>query len=233
MVKHSVATSNRRGGGAVFPMAVSALMLMLVLALLGAAPTAATAWADEGQDSASLSADAAAAAGQGTPEPLDDPDNQIDTGQLPDNSFLYETSIASLAAADSYYDGQEVQVKGEAVGEAIRVTGDDGHCWVTLCAPEDNASLVVYMRDSDADKIDTFGAYGKTGSTVVVRGTFNLVCSEHDGESDLHAASVSVSDRGSVHPDSFDVNAFIPGFAITLIGLIMLFIFWRLRERAR
>ncbi len=168
-----------------------------------------------------------------TSEPLDEPGNTISTGQLPDSSFLYDTSIAALASADSYYDGQEVQVMGEAVGEAIRVAGDDDHRWVTLASPEDNASVTTYMRASDARKIDTFGKYGATGSTLKVLGTFNLVCKEHEGESDLHVASVTVVEAGSQHPDAFDPNAFVPGAVLTFIGLLLMIVVWRMRERQR
>ena len=37
------------------------------------------------------------------------------------------------------------------------------------------------MTSETAARIDTFGAYGKTGTTLQVRGTFHLVCPEHEG----------------------------------------------------
>lgn len=166
-------------------------------------------------------------------EPLDAPGNAINPGQLPDSSFLYDTSIAALAGADSYYDGQEVQITGEAVGEAIRVAGNDDYFWVVLAAPEDNASIVTFMRATDVRKIDSYGAYGKTGSTLKVRGTFNLVCKEHEGESDLHVTSVTVVEAGREHPDVLNPRAFIPGAVLTFIGLVLMVVVWRLRERQR
>ncbi len=220
---------------------LSSLSVLLLVVLLAAsvpvcalAVTGAAGEAAKSSDPAITPEEAAAYEGtEDTAVPLDEPGNTVSTGQLPDSSFLYDTSIAALAGADSYYDGQEVQVMGEAVGEAIRVTGDEDHCWVVLAAPEDNASVTTYMRVSDARKIDTYGAYGSTGSVLKVRGTFNLVCKEHDGESDLHVVSVTVVEAGSVHPDAFDARDFLPGVALTLIGLVLMLIVWRLRERQR
>ena len=46
-----------------------------------------------------------------------DKDNQVDTGLLPDSSFIYETSIYALQTSDTYYEGQTVQITGEVVGD--------------------------------------------------------------------------------------------------------------------
>ena len=59
-------------------------------------------------------------------------DNAVNTQQLPDSSFIYDTSIGDLARADSYFDNQTVQVVGEAVGDAIRSGLDGRHRWITL-----------------------------------------------------------------------------------------------------
>ena len=39
-------------------------------------------------------------------------DNAVNTQQLPDSSFIYDTSIVDLSGADAYYDNQTVQVTG-------------------------------------------------------------------------------------------------------------------------
>lgn len=187
------------------------------------------------------SEEAVSANGQGkdsvqddVPSALDADGNAINDGQVADTSFLYDAAIADLAGADSYYDGQTVQVRGEAVGEAIRMTkGPEGFVWVTLTDVESDSSVSVVMRKSDADKIDTFGAYGKTGSRVRVQGVFNLACSEHEGESDIHAMSVTVEEKGSVHPDRFDVHAFFPGLVALVFGAFLMVMFWYVQERSR
>ena len=169
----------------------------------------------------------------GAPAPLDAEGNAVNEGQTSDSSFLYDAAIADLAGADAYYDGQTVQVTGEAVGEPIAVIGDDAHVWVMLLDRESGATVTVFMPRAAADRIDTFGKYGVTGSQVRVRGEYHLVCDEHDGESDLHAVAVEVVEPGVRHPDAFDPMEFAPGVAAVALGGVLCLAFWRMRERSR
>ena len=166
-------------------------------------------------------------------EPIDDPNNSIDDGQTSDNSFLYDASIADLAGADSYYDKQTVQVTGEVVCEAIDVTGDADHAWIVLRDPDTGSTVTVFMRRSDLRKIDTYGAYGVTGTTLRVRGVFNLACSQHEGESDVHAQVVNTVSAGYEHKDAFDIDDFVPGAVTVVVGIVLALVFWRMRERSR
>lgn len=162
-----------------------------------------------------------------------DGENVVNPQQLPDSSFIYDTSIADLATADTYFDNQTVQVVGEVVGDNIAATPDGRHRWITLANTDGSANVAVYMSSESAAKIDRFGAYGVTGTTLQVRGTFHLVCSEHDGVTDLHAEVVSVVSAGRDHPDTFEYEKFLPGLVAVVIGLIMLLVFYILRERQR
>ena len=137
-------------------------------------------------------------------------DNAVNVTQLPDSSFIYDTSITDLSTADTYYDKQTVQVTGEVVGDRI-TAGDGRHCWLQLASPSDSSTVSVYLTNESADKVDTYGAYDRKGTTLQVRGTFNLACPDHDGASDLHAQVVTVTEKGKATPDEFDINAFIPG----------------------
>ena len=164
-------------------------------------------------------------------EPAED-GNAVNVTQLPDSSFIYDTSITDLSTADTYYDKQTVQVTGEVVGDRI-TAGDGRHCWLQLASPSDSSTVSVYLTNESADKVDTYGAYGRKGTTLQVRGTFNLACPDHDGASDLHAQVVTVTEKGKATPDEFDINAFIPGMVTVMIGLAMMMVFYLLRERQR
>ena len=159
-------------------------------------------------------------------------DNAVNVTQLPDSSFIYDTSITDLSTADTYYDKQTVQVTGEVVGDRI-TAGDGRHCWLQLASPSDSSTVSVYLTNESGDKVDTYGAYGRKGTTLQVRGTFNLACPDHDGASDLHAQVVTVTERGKATPDEFDINAFTPGMVTVMIGLAMMVVFYLLRERQR
>ena len=184
-------------------------------------------------DAAAADSDAASGDADASPEPVDAPGNSVDDGQTSDNSFPYDAAIGDLAGADSYYDKQTVQVTGEVVGEAISVTGDPDHVWVVLRDPGTGSTVTVFLRRSELHKIDAFGAYGSTGTTLRVRGQFNLACSQHEGESDVHAQVVSVVSEGSQHADEFDIDDFKPGAVALAIGAVLAFVFWRMRERSR
>ena len=159
-------------------------------------------------------------------------DNAVNVTQRPDSSFIYDTSITDLSTADTYYDKQTGQVTGEVVGDRI-TAGDGRHCWLQLASPSDSSTVSVYLTNESADKVDTYGAYGRKGTTLQVRGTFNLACPDHDGASDLHAQVVTVTEKGKATPDEFDINAFIPGMVTVMIGLAMMVVFYLLRERQR
>lgn len=167
----------------------------------------------------------------------DDDENLVNPQQRPDSSFIYDTSIAALGNADAYYDNQTVQVVGEVIGDAINADWDGSHKWVTLFEKDgktgQTATVSVFMTSETAARIDTFGAYGKTGTTLQVRGTFHLVCPEHEGLSDLHASHVSIVRKGTVKPDELDPKAFVPGAVCLAVGLLVMFAYYRLRERQR
>ena len=159
-------------------------------------------------------------------------DNAVNVTQLPDSSFIYDTSITDLSTADTYYDKQTVQVTGEVVGDRI-TAGDGRNCSLQLASPSDSSTVSFYLTNESADKVDTYGAYGRKGTTLQVRGTFNLACPDHDGASDLHAQVVTVTEKGKATPDEFDINAFTPGMVTVMIGLAMMVVFYLLRERQR
>ena len=165
----------------------------------------------------------------------EDDENLVNPQQRPDSSFIYDTSIAALCNADAYYDNQTVQVVGEAVGDNIREGLDGRHRWITLAASEKDstATVSVYMTTEAAAKIDTYGKYGTTGTKLQVRGIFHLVCPEHEGLTDLHADIVTVVEKGKHHEDVFNVNAFVPGAVAVAAGLVLMGVFYYLRERQR
>lgn len=162
-------------------------------------------------------------------------ENVVNPQQLPDSSFIFDTNIADLSSADSYFDKQTVQVVGEAVGDSIAVEGDPDHKWITLMSQDadSNASISVYMTNEQAERIDAFGRYGSTGTMLQVRGTFYLVCPEHNGLTDLHASHVSVVEKGKHHPDTLDIDEFMPGALLVAFGLLVNGMFYWLRERRR
>ena len=166
---------------------------------------------------------------------LESDTNLVNTQQLPDSSFIYDMSIVDLASADSYHDNQIVQVLGEVVGDRIFETGDMGHCWITLDAPntKDDATIAVYMTSESAQMIDTYGKYHTRGTMLQVRGIFHLACSEHQGISDLHADYVAVAQPGVEVDDTLEFSPFLPGIIALAFAGTLVIVYARMREKER
>lgn len=167
--------------------------------------------------------------GQGQETPIE---NRLNPSQLPDSSFIYDATIASLQSADSYMDGQTVQVVGEVVGDRVIAEKDPAYAWITLEAVDGTyAEVPVYLTTRTSDTIDTYGAYGRHGTTLQVRGTFNLACADHEGVSDLHATSVEITAKGYEVTPPFNMSQVVPGIILVLIGAGLMLAFRRLQER--
>ena len=176
------------------------------------------------------------------PPPLPDPvfgggvseNNLMNPQQKPDSSFIYDTSIGALQEADSYLNNQIVQVTGEVVGDRINAEFNPGFCWIVLQGNDKGRSEVpVFIAKDATDGIDTYGAYGRRGTMLQIRGIFSLSCPEHQGLTDLHADTVSVVEKGSVTEQVFDIGAFLPGLGLVVLGTIMILVFHRMREGQR
>ncbi len=190
---------------------VQLLALALLLAALLAAP--ALAWADdEGQAKS----------------------NRVYVNQLPDSSFLYQTSIADLAKADSYYEGQTVLVQGEVVGDRINDEMQSGNCWITLQDSEAaNPSVVsVFMTIEQSSVIDSYGHFGMKGTELQVRGTFHLECSEHQGMSDIHVEELSALASGESERPQVNISILVAGIVAVVAGLALLYVYYKKREGA-
>lgn len=183
--------------------------LLLAAALLASA-FAASAWADDEGSSG----------------------NQVYVGQLSDSSFLYETSIAELAQATSYYEGMSVLVSGEVVGDCVNDEANGSRCWITLQDDEESPSTIAVVMDkSHVDAIDTYGRYGQKGTTLQVFGTFHLSCRDHQGMSDIHAESVSALEPGEENEAAVDTRVLYGGIAAVVVGLGLLVVYQVRRER--
>lgn len=160
--------------------------------------------------------------------------NKVNQSQLPDSSFIYDVTIEDLANADSYMDGQTVQVTGEVVGDRILSEKSGDHCWITLQAlGSSDVEVVSYMTRAMSDAIDTYGAYGRHGTHLRVRGIFNLACVDHEGQSDIHADNVSVITPGTIEEPLLEPRRLIPGIALLIVGCLCLLVFNYMRERER
>jgi hypothetical protein len=140
-----------------------------------------------------------------------------------------DTTIVGLTNAGQQLDGQKVTIQGEAVGDILNA--GDGYRWLTL--QDSGASISVLVSEDDAAKVTHLGRYGQTGTRLEVSGEFQVDCAEHDGLIDVHATKVTVIDEGSEVASQFNILELEIGALLVIIGLCLLVLHRRLRERTR
>lgn len=162
-------------------------------------------------------------------------DNRVNPSQETDSSFLYDASISELkGTSSSIMDGQTVQIKGEAIGDARACDFDDAHKWLTLQESKDDLTytITVYCSNNLVNSIDTFGSYGKRGTTLQVRGTFNISCKDHDGLTDIHAEFGTKVSNGSTSENAVTTKRIAATILALTLGAITFFsyVFFLKRE---
>jgi hypothetical protein len=140
-----------------------------------------------------------------------------------------DTTIAGLTNAGQQLNGQKVTIQGEAVGDIL--AAESGYKWLTL--RDGGASISVLVDEDDAAKVTRLGRYGQTGTRLEVTGVFEADCPEHDGLTDVHATKVVIIDEGSESASRLNVTELQVGGLLIIIGLCLLVLHRRLRERTR
>jgi hypothetical protein len=145
------------------------------------------------------------------------------------NANVLSVSIKGLNSGGSTYDGTQVVVEGEAVGDIMNATADT--CWVTLT--DSGSSISVEMSRANAATIAHMGDYATTGSRLRVVGTFYLADPNNDGLTDVQASYVDVIDAGGPKANPVDSNMLVAGAVFVVVGLLLMLLFRFLHERSR
>lgn len=161
-------------------------------------------------------------------------ENIVDPTQRADNSFIYDTTVASLYDQASLYNDRTVQVIGEVIGDRIQANNPWNY-WVTLTetVKEDKSTISVLMSADQTKQIDRYGRYGVVGTRLQVRGTYHQACDEHDGLPDIHATASSVLERGYDMPSTMEPKEFLPGLIALILGFALMGVYYYIRERNR
>ncbi|OFW57633.1 MAG: hypothetical protein A2W01_03785 [Candidatus Solincola sediminis] len=146
----------------------------------------------------------------------------------------HEVSVEELVANMEQYDGQEVVITGEAVGDLL-VQGDYG--WVTVnddaysvksleeggdFAGYSNWGIGVWAPAGELRQIHILGGYKNKGDTVRVTGIFNRADPEHEGDTDIRATSIELLEAGHPIPHPFQYGKLL----IVVILLALVAILW-------
>jgi hypothetical protein len=140
-----------------------------------------------------------------------------------------DTTITGLVNAGQQLNGQEVTIRGEVIGDIL--VAESGYKWLML--RDGGATISVLVEEDEVAKVTHLGRYGQIGTQLEVTGVFEADCPEHDGLTDVHATKVVVIDEGSEVTSSFSVVELEIGALLVVVGLCLLVLHRRLRERTR
>lgn len=150
---------------------------------------------------------------------------------------LLSPSSTELIENHQRYNGKTINFEGEAIGD-IMVRGDSA--WIHL--NDDpygknrsrklagfNSGMAIWLKTDKAKRIKILGDYNNWGDLTVVTGTFNSACSEHGGDMDIHAGSLTIIKHGEPIKHPLETGKFWWGiFLGVLAGLLFLLNkFWK------
>jgi hypothetical protein len=140
------------------------------------------------------------------------------------------------------YDGKEVILIGEAVGD-VMARGD--YAWITVndgfysrevlhetgALVGQNSGIGVWLPIEEAEEITRLGRFGSLGDLVEVRGVFYADDVQHGGDFDIQASSLTVLEPGretDTSPDSWKYFAMAAALIFLLLSTTP-----RMKRRAR
>lgn len=121
-------------------------------------------------------------------------------------------------------DGKFVKIKGEAIGEPMR---RGNYTWINIS--DGSNAMGIWLKNEDADKVKVFGNYKFKGDIVTVTGTFYRACSEHGGDMDIHAESLTVEKEGFKIQRLLNKSRAFAAIGLTFITLILFSIYYKRR----
>jgi len=127
--------------------------------------------------------------------------------------------INSLIEYAKEFDGQEVTVQGEAIGERM----DRGeYSWVNI--NDGSNAMGIWINRSEAQNIAYYGNYENKGDTVKITGIFHRACKEHGGEADIHSKSYEVVEMGYAIREPISSLKITSAIALSIVALTMLLV---------
>ena len=131
-------------------------------------------------------------------------------------SFARTLTINDLVNQSVNFDKQVVTLEAEVIGERLE-RGE--YSWINI-NDQTNAIGIWVPTDWTSD-IKIYGDYFHTGDSIHVQGIFNRSCTEHGGEMDIHALTISVVKSGYSRSKSISPWKFTLAVILLTIALAM------------
>ena len=147
---------------------------------------------------------------------------------LPEVYAAEPVTINDLIENAQTWDGKEVTITGEAIGEALE-RGE--YTWVNIS--DGTNAIGLWLPAQDAANISCYGSYNKIGDTVQVTGFFYRACSEHGGDIDIHGSTLEILSKGTVVQEKLALKKVITGVVLLSFALLLLVIYSRVFKEHR
>ncbi|MCS7179754.1 MAG: hypothetical protein NZ891_00150 [bacterium] len=141
-------------------------------------------------------------------------------------SFILKGSEKIIKIDELYergekYDNKEVIIVGEAIGD---IMGQGNEKWVNIKDEFKDIAIGVVISKQDIEKIKNLGKYRVKGDIVKIYGTYNMKCTKHMGERDIHALRIEIIKRGEILPSEVKLSKIIISFFLLTITVTMMFL---------
>lgn len=156
---------------------------------------------------------------------------ELGTSLTDEEGVVIATRVGVLVSTNRALNNSDVSFSGEVVGDVLRAS-EEGHKWLNLRGSS-NSVISVYVDDSQADLVQHVGDYHNTGTTLKIAGNYHIACPEHQGELDVHAASIEIVDGGGPVTHMIESGKLGLAFVLCALAFIVLGAFIWARERAR
>jgi len=117
------------------------------------------------------------------------------------------------------WDGKAVSFKGEVLEDLME--RKDG-VWMNLSDGNNTAMGVFVPKNVAMPVIDHTESYRTVGDVVLINGVFHRTCVQHEGETDIHATSVTVVTPGSVRANPiYSDRVVLFAVLVVLLGVVL------------
>ena len=137
-------------------------------------------------------------------------------------------STTELVENSYKWDGKTVSFKGEVLQDLM--VREDG-TWMNLSDGNNTAMGVFVPKDVAMPVISYAEDYRTAGDVVFITGVFHRACVQHDGETDIHAVSVTVLTPGFTKANPIHLDRVV--WLVVLAGLLGLVMWFYYRKPAR
>jgi len=131
-------------------------------------------------------------------------------------------AVNDLIENGSELDGEKITVTGECIGEPMN---RGAYTWVNI--NDGTNAMGIWMGKEDAESIETFGDYKHTGDVIQIEGIFNMSCSMHGGDMDVHSQNVIITASGETRNIKLDKTKVALAAASSLCTLLIAAFYFR------